>query len=140
MQRVFFICAMVFVSAFSSVAAANEVQITVSKENCTRIEKHVAADDVAYKPGVDVHGKPVAPADLNGGNLLKFPNEIVIDLSLPLQDLLSSPPDSLKNADVRVGEITYNINSGKMLFNGQELADPAMHALAEECAKRYPKD
>lgn len=140
MQRVFFICAMGFATALSPVAAADDVQITVSKENCARIEKHVAAADVTYKPGVDVHGKPVAPADLNGGNRLKLPDEIVIDLSLPLQDLLSSPPDRLKNADVRVGEIIYNINSGKMLFNGQELADPAMHALAEECAKRYPKD
>lgn len=140
MLRFFFVCAIGIASTLSSAAVANDVQITVSKENCTRIEKHVTANDVTYKPGVDVHGKPVTPADLDGGNRLKLPDEIVIDLSLPLQDLLSSPPDNLKNADVRVGEITYNLKFGKMLFNGQELADPAMHALAEECAKRYPKD
>ncbi|MCG8492521.1 MAG: hypothetical protein MI743_12955 [Sneathiellales bacterium] len=140
MQRVFFVYAVALVSVLSSTAAANDVQVTITKENCSRIEKHVAASDVAYKPGVDVHGRPVVSADLDGVNRIRLPDEIVIDLSLPLQDLLSSPPERLKNADVRVGEITYNMKTGKMLFNGQELADPAMHALAEECAKRYPKD
>ena len=126
-----------------SVSHANEdtARITVSEKNCERIQKHIARDDVTYKPGVDVHGRPVAPADLQD-NRLKLPDTITIDLSLPLQDLYApgnQPPELLKNADVQVGKIDYHINSGKLLFNGQELSDPAMHAIAEECRKQYKK-
>ena len=138
-----FLCSVLVLAVPVSVSYANEetTRITVSEKNCERIQKHIARDDVTYKPGVDVHGRPVAPADLQD-NRLKLPDTITIDLSLPLQDLYApgnQPPELLKNADVQVGKIDYHINSGKMLFNGQELSDPAMHAIAEECRKQYKK-
>ena len=40
--------------------------VVISGQDCQRLVRHVPAPDVAYKPGVDVHGKPVAPADLPG--------------------------------------------------------------------------
>ncbi len=131
--------AILTVSGSAYAVESPSVKITVSEKNCERIQKHIARDDVTYKPGVDVRGRPVAPADLQD-NRLKLPDTITIDLSLPLQDLYApgnQPPDLLKNADVQVGKIDYHINSGKLLFNGQELSDPAMHAIAEECRKQY---
>ncbi len=138
-----FLCSVLSLAVLVSISHANEdtVRITVSEKNCERIQKHIAWDDVTYKPGVDVHGKPVVPADLKD-NRLKLPDTITIDLSLPLQDLYApgnQPPELLKNAEVQVGKIDYHINSGKLLFNGQELSDPAMHAIAEECRKQYKK-
>lgn len=46
--------------------------ITVSPSACQALTAHTAADDVAYKPGVDVAGNDVAPADLSmpPGNLI----------------------------------------------------------------------
>ncbi|MDO8606289.1 MAG: hypothetical protein Q7R40_07125 [Phaeospirillum sp.] len=37
--------------------------ITITKTDCSRLIQHQPAPDVAYKPGVDVRGKPVASAD-----------------------------------------------------------------------------
>lgn len=37
--------------------------ITITKTDCSRLIQHQASADVAYKPGVDVRGKPVASAD-----------------------------------------------------------------------------
>ncbi|MEP3245858.1 MAG: hypothetical protein ABJN40_03565 [Sneathiella sp.] len=123
----------------ASMAVAEDIKITITEKNCQRVEKHIARSDVAFKPGVDVYGRAVTPADLND-NKLVLPENIVIDLSLPLADLYApgnTPPDALKNAEVKVGKLDYNILSDKLLFNGQELADPALHAIAQECRKKY---
>ncbi|MBE7637582.1 hypothetical protein GUA87_12055 [Sneathiella sp. P13V-1] len=122
-------------------AAADDIRIETTQKECQRIQKHVARNDVTYKPGVDVYGKPVTPADVNTTPTIQF-DEIVIDLSLPLQDLFSAgnpPKDELKNAEVKVGTIRYDLLKGKFFFNGQELADPALNAIAEECQKKYGK-
>ncbi len=117
---------------------AETATITVSKEDCSHIQKYVAQQDVTYKPGVDVNGNPVAPADLQD-NRLVLPENIVIDLNLPLSDLLTNPPAGLENAEAYIGTLKYNLLSGRLTFNGQELADPAIHAIAEECRKQYSK-
>jgi len=118
---------------------AEDIQLTVTEKNCVRIEKHIARSDVTYKPGVDVRGNSVTPADLNQ-NQLKLPENLTIDLSLPLQDLFSvaNPPmEKLQNAEVQVGTLEFNMNSGKLTFNGQVLADPALQEIAVECRKIY---
>jgi len=118
---------------------AEEIRIETTQENCARIQKHVARNDVTYKAGVDVHGKPVAPADLQDQpKFLK--DEIVIDLSLPLVDLydVANPPNrKLQNAEVQVGTVRYEMLSGKFYFNDQPLADTALHAIAEKCVEIY---
>jgi len=118
-----------------------EIKLEITKATCARVQKHVARNDVTYKAGVDVQGRPVVPADI-GNNSIALPDSITIDLSLPLKDLypLASPPDrALQNAAVEVGKVDYNLASGKLTFNGQELADPALGAIAEECRKTYGK-
>jgi len=117
-------------------AATEEFKMEVSKTNCQRIVKYVADQDVTYKPGVDAQGRPVVPADLNQ-NQIKIPDTVFIDLSLPFKDLLKNYNPKLKNAEVYVGLIEYNISSGRMLYNGQALSDPALNAIARECDKRY---
>ena len=120
-----------------SVAQAEDFRMEISKTDCERIVKYVANQDVTYKPGVDVHGKPVAPADLPGSQI-QLPEKIFIDLSLPFKDLLNNYNPKLKNAEVYVGTVEYDLTSGRMLYNGQELSDPAQNAIAMECRKRYP--
>jgi hypothetical protein len=117
-------------------AVAEDIRLEVSRQDCERIVKYTADPDVTYKPGVDVHGKPVAPADLSGSQI-QIPDQIYIDLSLPFKDLLKNYNPKLKNAEVYVGTVEYDISSGKLLYNGQELTDPAENAIARECRKRY---
>lgn len=122
--------------ASTGLSTAEEVRMEVSRKDCERIVKYTADPDVTYKPGVDVHGNAVAPADLNG-NQIKIPDHIFIDLSLPFKDLLKNYNPKLENAEVYVGTVEYDIASGRLLFNGQELTDPAENAIAKECRKRY---
>ncbi len=49
-----------------------------SREVCRQLVRHVPAADVAYKPGVDAKGKPIAPADLaQSADYAKFAPEVV---------------------------------------------------------------
>lgn len=57
MHALFLMALFVFVSA--PAFAQNDLAL------CRLRAQHVAAADVTYKPGVDVHGNPVVPADLN---------------------------------------------------------------------------
>lgn len=131
------LCLLPPLMSFGAVAFAEDIQIEVSKIDCQRIVKYIPEPDVAYKGGVDVHGRPVAPADINGGNQLQIPDRIFIDLSIPFKDLLKNYNPKLKNAEVYVGTVEYDLTSGSLLYNGQELADPVENAIANECRKRY---
>ena len=119
---------------FSAVGA--EVEIQISQENCRRLIAHHAAADVDYKAGVDAYGRSVVPADISSRRSLKI-DHIIIDMSLPLQDLLDNPPAGLENVDVIIGKIEYDISSGKMLFNGQPVATEATDALIYECRRNF---
>lgn len=61
---------------FSSFSADNVA--FVSRENCQRLTAHIPRDDVEYKGGVDVKGRPVVPADITPhsdfgvGNVISF--------------------------------------------------------------------
>jgi len=141
MLRKFIISASLGFILVATAASAEVVRIETSQENCARIQKHVARNDVTYKPGVDVNGKPVAPADLQDQpKFLK--DEIVIDLALPLKDLydVANPPNrKIQNAEVLVGTVRYELLSGKFYFNDQPLADTALYAIAEKCQEIYGK-
>lgn len=126
-----------FVSLMAVTAApAADIEIEISQENCRRLVAHHASADVDYKAGVDIYGRPVVPADIASRPSIKF-DRIIIDLSLPLKDLLESPPKRLENAELLVGEIEYDISSGKMLFNGEPLANRASDAIIYECKRNF---
>src|SRR5690348_9276282 len=60
----------------------------VSAADCRQLVAHAPAPDVTYKPGVDVRGNAVAPADLGAGYALALPDEITIDIGIDLADRL----------------------------------------------------
>jgi len=73
----------------SSVAYGQQVlsplatHVIISTQDCQRLVRHVPAPDVAYKPGVDVHGKTVAPADLAGSNTIyQLPDHIEFNYTI----------------------------------------------------------
>ncbi|CUW40443.1 protein of unknown function [Magnetospirillum sp. XM-1] len=49
--------------AQSASTSSGPMVITISKPDCSRLVSHTPSADVAYKPGVDVRGRPVVPAD-----------------------------------------------------------------------------
>ncbi len=116
-------------------AAAHEsLQVAITKADCARLVEHVPAPDVAYQPGVDVYGNPVAPADLDGGTPIELPETIVIDIEVDLFQRFGIPVDpALYDADAELGEVAYR--DGRFTFNGQPLHSEAQAELAARCQK-----
>jgi hypothetical protein len=119
------IAAILLVAAGTLPAAAQ----TISEWDCRRLERHVPAPDVVYRPGVDVRGRSVAPADLNPAVPI-VPERFAIYLGVDLRERLGLPPDLI--ADLPLGVI--EIDNGTVLFNGRPIAPDAAAGLAAACA------
>ncbi|MBM3567922.1 MAG: hypothetical protein FJX46_04110 [Alphaproteobacteria bacterium] len=124
--------------AFSVLAFGARAQtVVVTRSDCALLTRHVPAADVAFKPGVDVHGRPVAPADLPGGATVAVPNEIGIDITLPLRKFAETAGRYRWEAGTTtLARITYDIGANRLMLDGQPLGDPVAHAIAELCAGR----
>lgn len=121
-------------------AAASEetkkTTITVTRAACEELVRHVPDDDVAYKPGVDVRGNKVAPADLNGGsNILKsLPKEIEFPVTIDFFEYSGITVPNGVSGEQSIGKITYR--NGRVYFNDQPLGDAANSAeLIDACRK-----
>ena len=103
---------------------------TIAERDCRRLERHVPAPDVTYRPGVDARGRAVAPADLNPSVAI-MPERLAIYLGVDLRRRLGLPPELI--ADLPLGII--EIENGTVLFNGRPIAPDATAALAAACAE-----
>jgi hypothetical protein len=118
-----------------SLTLAEEPKLTLRREDCAALVKHRPAPDVAYQPGVDVYGNPVAPADLPGTPQLNLPPLIAIPIEVDLQDRYHIPANSpLFKGDAQIGIVVTDYE-GHVTFNGRPLTDPEADALAAACAR-----
>lgn len=121
----------------AATAVQRAAKLRVSREDCLRLIEHVAAADVAYTPGVDARGRPVAPADLPGSARVIMPEEFVIELDVALQTLLGIVPPPGVDLEVKLGKI--QVRGNKVFLNGAPLFDVAQARLAEECRARFAR-
>ncbi len=116
-------------------AASAQAEIAVSRRDCERLVRHEPAPDVAYQPGVDVHGNAVAPADLGGGVQIELPDVIYIPIEVLVQDKYGIPANSvLYNARAQVGVV--EVRGNRVFYEDQELTDPETAALEAVCRDR----
>ncbi len=127
-------CLLLIGAATSPAVAHDAPVVTISRADCDRLVEHKPAPDVAYQPGVDVNGRPVAPADLDGGIQITLPETIRIPIEVDLFDRFGIPANrDLFEADAEVGVVTYT--DGRAYFNGQPLQDEAAAELSALCQK-----
>ena len=100
-------------------------KIIVSRSACRALVQHVPDDDVAYKPGVDVHGNKVVGADLDGGSDItkSLPKQIEFPVTLDFFEYSGIAVPSGMSGEQSVGKITYR--NGRVYFNDQPLGDNA---------------
>jgi hypothetical protein len=130
------ILALLMLCAVAVPALADTVIVT--REGCAALQRYVPSADVEYKPGRDmVNGKPVAPADLDGGvPPLKLPDKIEVIISVELQKRLGIPVDStLYKPETFVGTVSV-APDGRASFNGQPLQSDAAYELAQLCQRQ----
>jgi hypothetical protein len=121
-------------SAAISPAAAD---ISVSRQDCDRLVKYQEPPGVEYQPGVDAHGEPVVPADLNGGAQIQLPQTIIIPVEVLLRKYAFIPPGSpLRQSTAELG--TLSVTGDQVLYNGQPLTDQDEAALAAACREQLP--
>lgn len=111
---------------------------TVDAKFCQALIKHVPDADVAYRPGVDVRGKPVVPADLDSNETIELPDEITIPLTVGLGhflklDTASLPASAMERTDIQLGSLT--LRGDQVSFNGKPLTKDQQDNLAVLCLK-----
>ena len=112
--------------------------IVIDTAACRWAQRHVAAADVEYRPGVDVNGRPVAPADLPGSNNVALPKEIQIGITADIAKRFKLPPNALYAGEAYIGTVAVDTLSGKVTFNGQPIDNDAERELVALCAKQAP--
>jgi len=116
-------------------AKPRQVIARVSRATCRRlVTEHAPRPDVEYAPGRDVHGRPVAPADVPGEPDIALPQVFRIRLAIDLEDLFGLQPIPGQDTDVLLGTIT--LRGDKVYFNGQPLEDPHRGFLIDACRRR----
>ena len=123
---------LVGLAATGAVLAEGRV-VTLTKQDCRRLNVHVPEPDVAYRPGVDVNGRPVTPADLGGAPALAIPETVTIEIEVDLQDRFGIPANSnLFKGDAKIGTVEVD-RDGRARFNGQPLQDEEQLELTRRC-------
>lgn len=116
------------------------LRIIITKVDCSRLIRHVPDADVTYQPGVDVHGRPVAPADVPGSGGDAMPGLLpdVLELPLTIKPLQGKGYATWGTGDAQatLGTVRYDIARDTFTFNGQPIGSEDQRELARACARR----
>jgi hypothetical protein len=116
--------------ALTAPAAADRMRI--SRADCQKLVQYRPDPGVAYKPGVDVHGNPVAPADLPGSaSRVPIPKQVEFDISFnPLKGAMRR---RFNQTELHVGTVRYDLGTGEVTFNGVPLTNAQKDEVAYRC-------
>ncbi len=129
-MRIFIYLSVVFLCGWHVPAEA--ASATISSRDCQRVVRHQASADVAYKPGVDVRGKKVKPADAGGGSAYKLPKEFSFNIGV---DIAAKYGLDAKNitAEMTTGKVT--VRGSRVYMNGKSMTTNDQAELAAKCQK-----
>lgn len=137
MFRIVLLCVILVFAAQSAYAdGVDEVRV---KTLCKTIQPHTPAHGFAgadYVPGVDVHGKTVAPADLSGGIPAMNPVVVPIELDLAQRFGLALPAGVEMKPEIARIEI---FQDGRILYNGADISQ-RIHSTCEQVSNSEKPD
>ena len=112
-------------------AQAADTKVKVSARDCRKLVQHQARSNVNYKPGVDVRGRKVVGADLEGGAKLKLPS--TVEFNIGFNPLKGAAATRFGDTSANVGKVKYDISKNTFTFNGQPMNDKAVADMAHKC-------
>ena len=115
-------CRTVTIAALAIIAGttsrAAERTIAIARSDCELAVRYVPPRGVDYQPGVDVNGRPVAPADLNGEHRLQLRDSIPVIISDDLRKQFGLHDDSpLFDSNAFVGIVELRLSDRRLTFN-----------------------
>ncbi|MFN3077703.1 MAG: hypothetical protein ABT940_12660 [Alphaproteobacteria bacterium] len=164
MRKFCLLSGMILLAVYGS-ALAEEPAGKVDRAACAKLVAYVPPADIAYKPGVDVKGKPVAPAEIGGGSPIKVPDSIEFNPTVnPVgfgtrnnlnrekaalatqsgtldkqavidQKLAAVSAKGLDGTSMKLGAVRYDINTNQLTYDGKPLTDSQTATLDQACRK-----
>ncbi len=114
-------------------ADPNAPTVTVTKKDCDQMVAYTQPPGVAYEPGIDVHGRAVAPADLNQPLMIKPPEEFSFSLDYSLAGKVPGAAGKAYEPHFNLGTIT--VKNGVPYFNDEPLTSEDQRRLSQACQK-----
>lgn len=110
--------------------------LVVDPRACQVLERHVPDADVTYRPGVDVQGRAVAPADLPGSaGAMAHDFPITFDITADVADRIGLPAGS----GLGVGNVAaarVEVIGDRVTLNGRDIGGAARGELQVLCTRR----
>jgi hypothetical protein len=106
--------------------------VRIAKTDCNRLIEHIAAPDVAFRPGVDVRGAKVAPAGGPAEPDLTTLVPDVIEFSIALNPLRGGAA-RFGETSLGAGVVRFDLGTRRATLNGQALSRGDSRELAAKC-------
>lgn len=132
-----FVSVFVLLLFWTPAVSLAQQEAEVIAPECRLLPDHKAAADVEYKPGVDIHGKAVVPADINAGPMGDAQTIVVpltVDLAERLQGL--NVPGLAMESTLGFLEISPE---GRVNYNGRDLTPQVYVLCGRKGAESLPK-
>lgn len=127
-------------SSNSATGQPTERTIVIARSGCALAAEYVATADVAFDPGINQQGRPVAPADLPDHRYDIVRDSVTIIISRDLEERFGIRRDSpLLETDALFGIVDVRISDGRLSFNGVALNEREARALSELCQGAGPR-
>ena len=118
-------------TASASSESAVSASPSLDPEICQFFSTYVPADDVDYKPGVDVDGHSVPEADVEN-EYFKKPDGISFNITLDAAKYMGiTVPNDAVEVNGTIGTVMYQ--SGAFTFNGQPLSKDSESSMKSLC-------
>lgn len=138
------IAALVAAAGLGAVPALSE-QVTVSgstvyvtRNDCMTLTQHRPDASVTYQPGVDVHGRHVAPADVDGGQQALIGNSAGFNVVVnPLSQAGAPAPGGADygNTQMPVARVDVDLRTGETFINGRPLSSTQDRIVLDACRR-----
>jgi hypothetical protein len=106
----------------------------ITKRDCKRLIRHRARADVAYKPGVDVRGNPVVPADASGRFTIPLPDVFEFHVTKDLTTYLGADEDQLAADKATAIAAEKTVAATKAAVTSAELSLAGAQSIADNTA------
>lgn len=125
-------------SSFSPVMAA-ETYVGISPAACRKVTVGSTSPDVEFKPGVDVKGRSVVPAEGPGGGLdpsaaRRMLDVIRIPITVDLAKRMGLGGNGTRfGSEIPLGEVTFR--GGQVYLDGAPLTNSEQQQISEACRR-----